>query len=373
MARGERIGGNVADDQRVESGVDPAGARYGEPEGPDRQTGDGGRTGLLAILGVVIVGLLIWAIWATWFDNESRVSGPDVGATVQEIASNPSEYAGSRVVISGQIDQIVAGGDNGGATADGAGAGALTAQSSNAAFTIGQDDPNVLILAENIPQIGALSANEEIATGDIVQVAGTVRTFDVGLAQSTLGDAFDQNALDDFGDNQAIVVANTVRLVPITQQGEQLQVTMSGLLDNPQEFYGEQIAVRNVTLGNQIARQDDNGAFEFGNDETSILILGRQGMTQGLREGAQATLTGTVVEPSTVALVRQLGLANEQDLFSDFGFDDEFSIQDYQAVLVLDRQATTSGQSGAAGQSGGAGQGGTGSQSGAGQGGNQGG
>lgn len=108
-----------------------------------------------------------------------------------------------------------------------------------------------------------LSANEDLGQGDIVQVAGTVSTF-VGLVQNTRGNDFDQSASGDFGNDQAVIVAATPRLVPVTSQSEQLQVTISALLDNPQEFYGEQVTVNNATIGNQIAAQGGNGAFELG-------------------------------------------------------------------------------------------------------------
>ena len=67
-------------------------------------SGSGGPDLLVPILVVAVIGLLVWALYATLSEEES--AGPEAGVTLSELQSD-LEYVGSRVVVSGEITEIV--------------------------------------------------------------------------------------------------------------------------------------------------------------------------------------------------------------------------------------------------------------------------
>ena len=68
-------------------------------------SGSGGPDLLVPILLVAVIGLLVWALYATPSEEES--AGPEAGMTLSELQSDSTEYVGSRVVVSGEINEIV--------------------------------------------------------------------------------------------------------------------------------------------------------------------------------------------------------------------------------------------------------------------------
>ncbi len=167
---------------------------------------------------------LAWALIATFVDDEQS-AGPETGITLSRLASDPEALFGSKVVISGEISDVVGQEDD-----------AITAQTTAATgFVLGGDEQRVLVVGSRIPQLAALRADQDLAQGDIVQVTGTVREFDLAALEEDLGADL---ADDEFGrsDGVPVLVASAVNLVPSTarQQGEQVAVSVDELADSPQ-------------------------------------------------------------------------------------------------------------------------------------------
>lgn len=156
------------------------------PQGPGG--GRGGAGWLVAALALLATGLLVWAIWAT-VDDGGETAGPDVGVTLGDITANPAEFVGSRVTVSGEVNDVVA----------------------DSAFTIGGDDfadgEELLVVAVDVPI--EREGDEELSEEDVVQVTGTVRMFSLAATDDDLGVRLDPETFAEF-EGEPVIVADTV-------------------------------------------------------------------------------------------------------------------------------------------------------------------
>ena len=284
---------------------------------PERKRGSGSLAALFALL---FVAALIWALIAT-FDSEAS-AGPETGITLSELASDPEELTGSRVVVSAEISDIV-GDDEGEAET------ITAATRTPTGFVIGEDDQRVLVVGANMPQLAVLRGNEDIAQGDVVQVSGTVRDFQIAEIEDELGADLADEQFEEFEDRPAIV-ASDVNLVPTTarQRGELAQLPAGALIDNPEEFLGQRVTVRDVTVD---AADDvlSPRAFALGDD---ILVVGGSGPT-GVQAGFRGSVTGTLIEASTARLLTQVNVPNPDELFAELGIE-ESELDEYDYAIV---------------------------------------
>jgi hypothetical protein len=289
-----------------------AGGPY--PDEPLPRRSSGGSAVAWAIAAVVILGLLAWALWATFADDDS--AGPEAGVTLQQVASDPAELAGSQVVVSGQIADVLTEEDVIGAD--------LTGPS---AFILGEDG-EVLVVGVDMPEMAALAGNEEIAEGDVVQVSGTVHAFDAAAFEEELGAELDEGLYEPFAGRPAIT-ATDVDLVPVTAAaaGEDVRVTLEALRDDPQAFLGQQVQVGDATVEQVLSPR----VVALSDDLVAILPAGQAGQVD---PGATVQLDGTVVETSTARLANELNLdAGGDGLFEELGIE-EPEIADYEAAIV---------------------------------------
>lgn len=97
----------------------------------------------LAIVGLVLVGLAVWIGFAVLGDDDDS-AGPELGATIGEIADDPESFYGERVVVSGQIRERIG----------------------TTALTIGEAELLVVVARE---------LTDDADVGDLIQVTGTVQ------------------------------------------------------------------------------------------------------------------------------------------------------------------------------------------------------
>ncbi len=102
---------------------------------------------------------------------------------------------------------------------------AIGAQTASATgFVLGEDEQQLLVVGSEIPQMAALRGNEDVAEGgDVVQVTGNVREFDLAALEEDLGSELVENDFTPYSD-RPVLVASAVNLIPTTarQQGEQI-------------------------------------------------------------------------------------------------------------------------------------------------------
>ncbi len=297
-------------------GTEPAPPPYAARDGAPPPTGaDGDRSGggpLIGLLALLVVALLVWALWATFWQEEDS-AGPDVGVTLSDVADDPEEYYGQRVVVSGQIDDVLEEDDAVGSDDTGA-----------AGFVLG-DEAELLVIGANLPALAAIGANEEIAEGDVVQVTGTVQAFDEAEFESELGADLEAGVFEDFDDRPAIR-ATAVSLVPVVaSQGEQRRVSLQALEDDPGEFLGSQLTIRETAVEEVISPR----VVALSDD---VLVVTPAG-SPGLADDQAVEVNGRVVEVSTVQLVNALSLEEEDQLFTELEVTQD-DIDDYEVAVV---------------------------------------
>lgn len=300
----------------MRSRTEPVPPPYAATDGTPPPTAAGGRRSgggpLLALLALLVVALLAWALWATfWQDGDS--AGPDVGVTLSDIAEDPEEYYGQRVVVSGQIDDVLEEDDAVGTDDTGA-----------AGFVLG-DDSELLVIGANLPALAAIDANDEIAEGDVVQVTGTVQAFDEAEFESELGADLEEGVFEDFDDRPSLR-ATAVSLVPVVaSQGDQLSISLEALEDDPSEFLGSQLTVREAAVEELISPR----VAALSDD----VLLVTPANSTALTDDQAVEVNGRVVEVSTVQLVNELNLENEDELFTELEVT-ESDLDGYDVAVV---------------------------------------
>ncbi len=146
--------------------------------------GGGGRGWLWTVLGIVALVILAIILWVVLTGEES--AGPEAGVTVSDLTQAPDQFVGQDVIVSGSIGEVLspqafAIGMQGGEGAEGVDEGAQ-----------GESSGEVLVVASNefpaiLPQGSDEIFEEDVASGDFVQVAGFVVEFDVTAIEQEIG------------------------------------------------------------------------------------------------------------------------------------------------------------------------------------------
>lgn len=256
-----------------------------------------GRAGLLAlglvILGISLIVLLLLFLRAVLVEEES--AGPDVGVALNDITDDPSEYYGSTVTVSGEIDEVI---------------GARV-------FTIGGDDLLVLS-ADPLPRPAVRPAGASPNDDNIVQVTGLVREFDVDDFGQWI-DAEDVDLFTPYRD-RPVIVARSISLGPhAPSAGEPpVKVSVSDIADDPGEFYGDRVVVTS-----EINRVIGARAFTIGGEIAGIpppemLVVNAGGALPDLDEDQPVRVMGVVRQLDLTELERELGADVEDGLFGDW-------------------------------------------------------
>lgn len=308
----------MADDPNVPPGARPAHAVPAEPPKA------GGGAPIAAILaGLLILALLVWALWATFADDDES-AGPEAGITLEQVADDADALEGTRVVVSGQIDDILNDED------------AIAAGTAGATgFTLGEEG-EVLIVGVDVATMAVLAENEEIAEGDVVQVGGVVHTFDEAAFEEDLGVDLDGGLFNPFDERPAIA-ATAINLVPvITTRGENVRLTLDTIDDDPREYLGQRVQVRDAEVDEVLSPR----VVALTDDVVAILPENLAGQVS---DGDTVQLDGTVVETSSARLLNELRLDTADDLFDELGID-EPEIAEYEVAIVTSRVTGGSGE-----------------------------
>ena len=252
-------------------------------------------------------------------------AGGAEGVSVATIIDNPEEFYGNQVTVSGLVTEVI--GPN--------------------AFAIGGDEfiggESLLIVgAQELPQIveGVAEGDVvEIKQQDLVQVTGTLRPAEQQEITDEVGYELDNQVFEVFG-GEAAVVASQVVVTP--QQGgstaqaqQQAPVQLTTLIDNPSEFYGQQVTLdgavaqvispsASVIVPQERATQMQNEGI-FDNPEAlaqeGVLIVNTAGTGPNLSELQTVQATGTVQEFEDVgAFEQEFGVTlGDDEIFSAFG------------------------------------------------------
>ena len=240
-------------------------------------------------------------------------AGGAEGISVATIIDNPEEFYGNQVTVSGLVTQVV---------------------SPNALVIGGGEfvggDGLLIVGAQELPQIveGVAEGDVvEIQQQDLVQATGTLRQFNQEEITNEISYEFNDQLFTEF-EGEPAVVASQVVVTP--QQGgttaqaqQQAPVQLTTLIDDPSEFYGQQ-----VTVDGAVARVMSPSASVIvpPGRETQLLSEGESEDLEALaREGVLVVSTaGTGPNLSELQVIQVTGTVQE---FESVGaFEQEFGV-----------------------------------------------
>ncbi len=201
-----------------------------------------GGIGLVSTMALT-AGLTAWlwtslsAVGTAVFDTDQS-AGPEIGVNLTEVAQHPEVMWAETVTVSARVDRVF----------------------SPHTMLIGNDNPvvgnKVLVVSEAalerlVPLAGPRGAIHE---GDVVQVTGIVRPFDVGALEATLRVDLDEAALAGY-EGRAVLVARAIDLdVPVAAEagdkefvagsaGYDVGVTTDDVVYHPEQYLGQTVTV----------------------------------------------------------------------------------------------------------------------------------
>lgn len=131
----------------------------------------------------VLLAFVGWLVYVAYFQDES--AGPERAATISEITTEPEEFIGETVTVSGEVAGFA----------------------SEDAFVIGSEDADSSLLVQaqtNLPN--------RVSEDDVVRVTGTVRELMIAEFEDEFG-AFDEGFDEEAFGGEPVVVANRVILI----------------------------------------------------------------------------------------------------------------------------------------------------------------
>lgn len=169
-----------------------AGLQPDQPSGPARNAPLGFSWGWWVALAALAVALILGALLVFGGSEENTTQSVTTAAVVAE----PDEYRGDRVVVTGRIDELLTDG----------------------AMTMGSDlaPSDLLVLVEpsafvggytlGVPMVPPLPVGTAYESGDVVQVAGTVRDFDRAAMSEELDLVLNDELFDTWEGEPVLVV-----------------------------------------------------------------------------------------------------------------------------------------------------------------------
>lgn len=245
--------------------------------------------------------------------EKAESAGKAIGATVADITDDANEFYGKKVTVSGLVTQVV----------------------NQNAFVIGGGefgDSGLLIVgAKKLSQIvkgGEEGKVVEIQEQDLAQVTGKVREFNRQQVNDQIGYYLDDRLFEDF-EEQPAVVADQVVLSPwqgSTPQAQQgVPVSLSNLIDEPAEFYGQKVTVNGtiaqlisshafVLVRQQTAQETDEGVYDpDALTEEGVLVVSGGGTRASLSADQPVRVTGRVRQADVQQLEEKLGVEFNED------------------------------------------------------------
>jgi len=242
-------------------------------------------------------------------------AGQAKGVSVADVTDNPGEFYGVQITLSGLVTEIV------GANAVAIGGDEFVG--GGRVLVVGAQKLDQI--AEGVPEGEPL----EVQQRDLVQASGTLREFKLEEVENEVGYELDDNLLGDW-EGEPVLVADSFVLTPQqggeTTQGQQgVDATLSRIVDQPEEFYGQTVtvsgAVAQVISPNAFVLVQKNTQDE-GLYDVDAVTLADRGVLVATSDGPNLTERQTV---RVTGPLEQFDVsAFEQDLGVRFDRNDEY-------------------------------------------------
>lgn len=260
-----------------------------------------GLIGVLVLAGLILLVLTI----ADWLGGDSAgTPSEQFGIGVGEAIENPEEYQDETVTVSGEVNQVL----------------------DPFAYTIGgeqfADGHELLIVGPPPPVTDEETAEPEtqIEPEDIVQVSGNLRQTDIAQIEGEMDLEIDADIPQELQD-QPILVAQGSVVTARQQTTEGDLVEADELLDNPDEYVGETVAVTGDVT-------DSFGEVALEIDGALLVVDTTEAITEEALDEAE-----TVEASGEVVTFDQDSIQDEVDLS---GVDADFEPYQDQPAVVAD-------------------------------------
>ncbi len=268
----------------------------------DIQRTQGGFNWVWLIVGLIVLGLIAWALYEA-FDRDQPATapptaGPQAAATINNIVTNPSEFMGRTVTVSGEVGEVIG----------------------PRAFTIGEPQELLVVGANELPTIAQGTFEGELTPDRTVQVTGPVRTFDLAQVEQEIGFDLDDNLFANYAGRPAIV-AQSMNVSPAptaagTPGTQDVPVTISMIADNPSEFMGQNVTVTGVVT--DIINESAFTLRSAGGTGNEVVVAGAANMIPSISEGNQVQVSGTVRQFDLQEFETALNADWNDNLFADW-------------------------------------------------------
>jgi hypothetical protein len=182
---------------------------------------------LIAVIAAVVAGSVVVLVAATLIVDLGESAGAEEGITLRQVADRPSEFAGERVIVSGEIAEN----------------DYFSLADAQVVFAIGDDAGDRRLLVYPQPQATVPDMSEDTA----VRVEGTVRAIDP-QADDT-GGFVDIGGLLGASDATAVIEATRIEIVapslnaPPPPAPVPTSTTIARLLADPEDFRARPVSV----------------------------------------------------------------------------------------------------------------------------------
>ncbi len=263
-----------------------------------------GGSGWIWILGAIaLVAIALFLLIPLFNNNDS--AGLDQGATISEIVQAPNNYTGKTVTVSGAVNDVL---------------GAR-------AFTLGGDelygDAQLLVVSRNMVQAPeGRSAEEALASRDVVQVTGPVRLFNLADVEKELGADLDDAAFAPYAGRPA-VIAQSVDLTPYMGQAASNEgfadITLDEITQDLAAYAGQRVVVSggiNVVLNNRAFTIADNTLLDT--NEVLVINATDKDLARAVVAEEPVIVMGNVRLFNLAEVEQEVGYDLQDDLFADF-------------------------------------------------------
>lgn len=234
------------------------------------------------------------------YPDEIEDLGP--GVTLYELNDNPEEYYGSTVTVLGEVSYIL-----------GPHAFLMVTR-----FGVSADDM-LVISPVPLSEITDQTGDAPLSQGDVVQVTGEAREFELPSVEQEIEVDLDDELLD-YREGTPSIVASSISAEPPIPEAVEPVV----LADKPEEYYGRSVTVDGVvgeTVEPNAFVLADEAALEDGDleDTEGVLVVSGSDSAPNLTEGEAVQVVGTVRELDLAAFEEDLGVDLDDALYTEGG------------------------------------------------------
>lgn len=253
----------------------------------------------VAAVAVLVAIALAVALIASGGDDDGGEEAGDTAqpAALADIARDPQPFEDRRVVVSGEIREVLA---------------------DQRTFLLGPS--GILVTAP--PPI-------EVEEGDVAQVAGTLRRLDEDSLRDQLP-AVARPRIEEFG-GRPLLIATEIDTVEVSSATD--PVALADVLRDPAAFLRSEVALEDAEISDVL---DDRVAVLGGEG----LVVAPDGGLRDLAPGDRVDVTGRAVDASPAAVLDAIGAGDAGGLADALGIGtDALDLDDYVVLIVADEVA----------------------------------